>query len=302
MNGLILINKPQNYTSFDVVASMRKICNQKKVGHTGTLDPMATGVLPILLGNATKAQSILPNNDKKYSATFKLGITTDTQDITGKILSTSDVKITINELQSTLNSFIGEIKQTPPMYSALKQKGVKLYELARKGINIERESRIISIYELKLIDFNQEMNTVKIDVKCSKGTYIRTLCHDIGESLGCGATLIELCRTCACGFNIDDCITIDNAKALASKNLISSKLITTDILFDLYKPVKVSINQSVRFKNGGSLDISRTSIEPNIKDKSIIRVYGNDDSFIGLGIILKEKNELQIYKLFNNVV
>ncbi len=302
MNGLILINKPKNYTSFDVVASMRKICNQKKVGHTGTLDPMATGVLPILLGNATKAQSILPNDDKKYSATFKLGITTDTQDITGKVLSTSNVKVTINELQAILNSFIGEIKQIPPMYSALKQKGVKLYELARNGINIERDSRMVSIYELELIDFNPEINTVKIDVKCSKGTYIRTLCHDIGDSLGCGATLTELCRTSACGFNIDDCITIENAKTLASKNLISSKLIKTDKLFNLYKAIKVSIGQSVRFKNGGPLDIFRTSIEPNIKDKTIIRVYGDDDSFIGLGIICKEKNELKIYKLFNNVI
>lgn len=302
MNGLILINKPQNYTSFDVVASIRKICNQKKVGHTGTLDPMATGVLPILLGNATKAQSILPNNDKEYSATFKLGITTDTQDITGKILSTSNVNVTLDEIKVILNSFIGEISQIPPMYSALKQKGVKLYELARKGINIERESRIINIYKLELSEFNSEINTVKINVKCSKGTYIRTLCHDIGNALGCGATLTELCRTSACGFNIDDSITIEDAKILASKNLISSKLIEIDKLFNCYRAIKISISQSQRFKNGGSLDISRISIEPNINDKTILRVYGDDDSFIGLGIICREKNELLIYKLFNNII
>ena len=225
MNGIIVIDKPKDFTSFDVVAVMRRLTNQKKIGHAGTLDPMATGVLPILIGKATKVQSILPDETKEYVAEFKLGIKSDTQDITGNIIEETICNIKKEDLQKVLDNFIGNIKQIPPMYSAVKQNGKRLYDLARQGIEVERRERSIKIYKLELISFLEKTQEAKILVGCSKGTYIRTLCVDIGDKLDCGAVLTSLRRTLACSFSIKDSITLDEAKRLASEKILLEKLI-----------------------------------------------------------------------------
>ena len=222
MNGIIVIDKGNGYTSFDVVAKMRRICGEKKIGHTGTLDPMATGVLPILIGNATKAQSLLPESDKEYEATFSFGITTDTLDITGKIISQTESNVKLEDLEAVLPQFRGNIMQLPPMYSAVSKDGVRLYELARKGLITEREARPVTVYKLDLLNFDEQLQSAKIIVKCSKGTYIRSICDDIGQTLGCGAVMTSLRRVTACGYTLDDAITLEKAKELSENGRGSS--------------------------------------------------------------------------------
>lgn len=297
MNGIIIIDKPQNFTSFDVVAIMRKLFSQKKIGHAGTLDPMATGVLPILLGSATKVQDMFPDSNKEYIAGFKLGVTTDTLDITGKILSRSNSSVKRSQVEEKMNCFKGNIKQMPPMYSALKKDGKKLYELARKGIEVQREKRDVYIQEIELIDFDEKEQTGTIRVLCSKGTYIRSLCDDLGSELGCGAVMTKLRRTMACGFRIEESMSIDKAKDFAKMDKLKDKIISIDKIFSLYPSIKVSDAQARRFKNGGSLDLMRTSIRNNYRDKEKFRVY-NQEKFLGLGITSREKEQLLIYKLF----
>ncbi len=301
LSGIIVIDKPQNYTSFDVVAVMRGITKQKKVGHTGTLDPLATGVLPILLGSATKAQNLLPDSDKEYIAEFLLGIETDTQDITGRVLNKSKVSVTKAELESVLEKFKGKIKQIPPMYSAVKKDGKRLYDLARSGITVDRPSREVTVKELELISFNEESYKVSIRVYCSKGTYIRTLCSDIGNVLLCGATLTSLRRTMACGFNIDKSITLDQANSYGANLLFDEKLIKTDKLFLNYERVNISLAQTTRFKNGGSLMIERTNLSnkaDELFNDQLIRIYSNDDLFLGLAYVDLNDKSLKVKKRF----
>jgi len=205
INGILIIDKPESWTSHDVVAKLRGALRIKRIGHGGTLDPMATGVLPIFIGTATSMASTSTDADKEYIAGLKLGVVTDTQDITGKVLSENDVSVTVDDIRGILSCFTGKQQQIPPMYSAKKQNGKKLYELARKGIEVKREPRDIEIYELELIE------QFLLRVKCSKGTYIRTLCHDIGTALGCGATMCSLRRTMSGRFKIEDAITLDKA-------------------------------------------------------------------------------------------
>ncbi len=296
MNGIIVIDKPKDFTSFDVVAVMRKLCNQKKIGHTGTLDPMATGVLPILLGKATKAQDILPCTDKEYHANFKLGISTDTLDITGTILKTTECKnIKTKDILAVLENYKGDIMQIPPMYSAVKKDGVRLYDLARKGVEVERVARPITIRNLELLSFNEETFEGVISVRCSKGTYIRTLVDDIGNDLNVGATLTQLRRTFACGYTLDDAVTLEEMREISkSQNILP---LSIESLFTTYESVNLSVNQSTRFSNGGNIDINRTNLR-NISDNQILRVKSSDDKFIGLGKICMEINELKIYKMF----
>lgn len=297
MDGIIVINKPEGYTSFDVVSVMKKLFSQKKVGHAGTLDPIATGVLPILLGSATKAQDMFPNSDKEYIAEFKLGITTDTLDITGKALTQSNIYVNKFQVEEALKYFKGNIKQIPPMYSALKKDGKKLYELARKGIEVQREQRNITIKEIELMDFNEQEQTGVIRVLCSKGTYIRSICDDLGSNLGCGAIMTNLKRTMACGFKIEESLTINEARKLSEIGKLNEKVIGVDNIFKIYKYVNVSEAQAKRFKNGGSLDLLRTNIKNNYSDKEKFRVY-NKEKFLGLGIASKVEEQLLIYKLF----
>lgn len=298
MNGIIVIDKENGYTSFDVVAKMRRICGEKKIGHTGTLDPMATGVLPILIGNATKAQSLLPESDKEYEATFSFGITTDTLDITGKVLSQTESNVKSEDLEAVLPQFRGDIMQLPPMYSAISKDGVRLYELARKGLVTEREARPITVYKLDLLNFDEQLQSAQILVKCSKGTYIRSICDDIGQALGCGAVMTSLRRVTACGYTLDDAITLEKAKELSENGMLEEYLRPTESVFACYPSVKVTEAQAVRFKNGGGLMLSRTDVDDNSENGAYYRVYNSSDVFLGLGYVNKEKEELSVKKQF----
>ena len=225
MSNLILIDKPQGFTSFDVVAKLRGILRQKKIGHTGTLDPMATGVLVCLVGKATKLAERMPSADKRYTATVRLGMTTDTQDSTGTVLTQCAADITREQLAHACKPFVGEISQLPPMYSAVSVGGRRLYDLAREGVEVERTPRRITVYSLDILDFDRDGQTAVLDVCCSKGSYIRTLAHDIGASLGVGGTLTALRRTEACGFSLDGCHTLAQLQQAKDEDRLSDYLL-----------------------------------------------------------------------------
>ena len=211
-NGIIIIDKPEGWTSMDVCAKLRGILRTKKIGHAGTLDPMATGVLPVFVGQATRAVSFAESGSKEYVAGLRLGLVTNTQDTSGETLETHDVTATADDLRAVLSRFTGPIEQIPPMFSAIKIGGKKLYELARKGQEVERKSRAVTIYELKLLEQTGK-NEYLLRVLCSKGTYVRTLCHDIGAALGCGGCMSSLRRTMAAGFTLSDAVTLDDVQA-----------------------------------------------------------------------------------------
>ena len=236
MTGIICINKDSDITSFGVVSKVRGICREKKVGHTGTLDPMATGVLPIMLGGATRFLNFLPDSDKGYRASFILGKTTDTLDITGEVVEEFEVKVGVEEVKSALDNFRGEIEQIPPMFSAKSIDGVRLYELARRGEAVEREACRVEIKSLELVDFDEISNCYTIDVLCSKGTYIRSLIDDIGRFLGCGAVMTSLKRTRAMGFGLEDCVTLDELQKMRDSNEdFKTVLHSVDSMFSQYK-------------------------------------------------------------------
>lgn len=309
-NGLLLIDKPMDFTSFDVCAVMRGMLKTKKIGHSGTLDPMATGVLPILVGSATRALDLIPSHDKIYEADFKLGLRTDTLDITGTVVEQCEnINISEAEMRDVLKKFSGDIMQVPPMYSAISVNGQKLYDLARKGIEVEREARPITIYSITLDEYNEGECCGRLTVSCSKGTYIRTLIDDIGKELGCGAVLTALRRTMASGMTIDKCITLKQAQALKDSGSLNDRILPIDEIFKNYPSVIITDNQVVRFNNGAALALDR--IQPPYIDgiqqtqrlndesyaqKSLYRVYSRDNVFLGLGI--KEIDELKVFKRF----
>lgn len=252
MDGVFNIYKEKGFTSHDVVAIVRKTINQKKVGHTGTLDPEAEGVLPICVGKATKLADYIMADNKTYKATVKLGIITDTLDIWGEVLEERNVSSTKEEITDAVKSFIGKIEQIPPMYSAIKINGQKLYQLARKGIEVERKSRSVEIFDITVDEFISE-NEFSITVYCSKGTYIRSLCADIGEKLGCGATMTSLVRLKTGAFDGSNAITLDALKALAEKGEAENALLgVTDVLRD-YKKVKTVKKADKLMKNGAKI-------------------------------------------------
>lgn len=299
MNGVLLIDKPKEFTSFDVIAVVRGVTGQRKAGHTGTLDPNATGVLPVLLGNATKAQDLIPNHDKKYIADFRLGITTDTLDIWGKVLSQTESDVSEEQVLSALDSFRGEIWQLPPMFSAVQKNGQRLYDLARKGIEVEREKRRVTVYSLELLEFDRAAQCGRLEIFCSKGTYVRTVIDNIGKKLNVGAVMTDLRRTEACGFTLDNCLTLEQLKAMKENGNIAGALTSVEDLFVAYPRLNISPAQAKRFSNGGALDISRTALRnTEISDKQIFRVCESGGMFIGLGIINAADNMLKIYKLF----
>ncbi len=277
MNGMVLINKPKDFTSFDVVAVMRKVLGTKKIGHTGTLDPMATGVLPLMVGKATRLCDRLPDENKAYKATVQLGLTTDTLDITGTVLSQTQSQITRNQVEALLPRFTGEQMQVPPMYSAVSVNGVRLYDLARQGKTVERRARPIFIEQLTLLDFCEKTQTFTITVSCSKGTYIRSLIDDMGKALGVGATLTALCRTRACGFSLEECITLEEAKERSPQQLLQP----VDKALQGYKAVTVTAAQAARFQNGGALDVERLPLSNNAT--GMFRVYNPESTLLGLG-------------------
>ena len=299
MNGVLLIDKPQEFTSFDVVAVVRRITGQKKIGHTGTLDPNATGVLVVLLGTATKAQDLILNHDKSYIADFRLGMTTDTLDIWGSVTSENHSEVCREDIMRIIPDFTGEIEQLPPMFSAVQKNGQRLYDLARQGVEVEREKRRVTVYSLELLDFDEKEQCGRLAISCSKGTYVRTIIDDIGARLGCGAVMTGLRRTSACGFELKDCITLDSAKQLAADGLLEARLLSVESLFEGLRFVRISQAQAKRFSNGGALDLARTALSRlGCENGELFRVKDSEGGFLGLGIADKDSGLLKIHKLF----
>lgn len=299
LDGIIILDKPEDYTSFDMVAKMRKLLGTRKVGHAGTLDPMATGVLPIFVGRATKCCDILPDQNKRYTATFQLGYTTDTLDATGRVLTRTEVTATKEDVQKALEQFRGEIMQLPPMYSAIQINGKRLYDLARQGIEIERERRPVTITSLELIDSDEQNNTYVIDVACSKGTYIRTLCADIGEALGCGATMTALRRTRAAGFSLEDSITLEQAEQLSAQGTLAQRLLPIETVFASLPALKLEGKQQTMYQNGVKLDLARLDGMQTMKDYTgDLRVIGEDGIFLGVSYPDWDEGLLRMRKLF----
>lgn len=287
MNGIIIVDKPAGWTSHDVVAKLRGALKVKRVGHGGTLDPMATGVLVVFVGTATGAAQFSEAADKEYIASLRAGIVTDTQDITGNILSQHEASVTPEAISAVFKNFTGEQKQTPPMYSALKHKGKKLYELARKGIEVERQARDISIYEIKLI--NSIENEHSFIVKCSKGTYIRTLCHDIGAALGCGAAMSSLRRTASGRYRIDMARSMDDILNLINQKSYDELLLQTDTIFSEYPKLQLTEDDVKRSKNGQSCMLRE-------EEDNKYRVYDHEGKFMLFGQIIE--GELKKIKAF----
>ncbi|MEA5011621.1 MAG: tRNA pseudouridine(55) synthase TruB [Angelakisella sp.] len=292
--GIICIDKPQGFTSFDAVAKVRGITKHRKIGHGGTLDPMATGVLPLFFGRAAKATELMPVQEKRYTATFSLGLTTDTQDITGKVLSQQQTNVTKTQLEAVLDTQRGAIKQLPPMFSAVWVDGRRLYSLARQGIEIERELRDVTIHSLELLEFDEAAQQCIIDVRCSKGTYIRTLCHDIGDKLGVGATLTALRRTETLGFSIEECYTFEQLCDIMARGDLEKTLMPVDAAFREYGRMYLSPQQARMFLNGVRLDLSRVRYP---KGAELVRVY-EPGRFLGLARPDEEAGDLVIVKLF----
>ena len=295
MNGVILIHKEKDFTSFDVVAVVRKLTGQKKVGHTGTLDPNATGVLPVLLGTATKAQDIIPCHDKRYRADFRFGIATDTLDIWGKVMEQQPSDITQEQIEGALGSLRGEIEQLPPMYSAVSVGGKRLYQYAREGKEVERRSRKVTVYSLELISFDGAAQSGTLDIYCSNGTYIRTLIDDLAHALGTVGVMTDLVRYEACGYPLDDCMTLDELRQRIDSG-DASFLHSVESIFMAYDEVMVSDKQAHRFVNGNPLDIVRTPLRDYAGDKKIFRVKDRQGAFLSLGII--DGDSLKLYKHF----
>ena len=278
MNGFVVLDKPAGVTSFKAAAPLRRLYNEKKAGHTGTLDPMATGVLPVALGKAARFIDYLPDAGKAYTARFRCGLTTDTLDITGTVLSERPARVTEDDVLAMLPRFRGEIAQVPPMYSALSVNGQRLYELARKGIEVERQARRVTVGTLELTGvFDEEF---EIAVSCSKGTYIRSLIADIGEALGCGAVMTALRRTRSNGFTIEEARTPEQVEALGE-----AAVLPLDHPFACYAALSVTEAQANRFRNGGGLFTQRLKGEPR---EGTYRVYAPDGLFLGLGRVPAE--------------
>ena len=251
MDGIVIVDKPQGWTSQDVTARLRRVFGTRRIGHGGTLDPMATGVLPVLVGRATRAVEFFEHAEKTYETVLRLGITTDTEDMTGTVLTEENVSFTEEQLQETLTAFRGEILQVPPMYSALKVNGQKLCDLARKGKTVERQPRPITIHELTLVERGE--NTLRLRVRCSKGTYIRTLCKDIGEKLGCGGCMESLRRVAAGEYTIDEAVPL---QTLLDTEEPEKYLRDVDTMFRNYPAVTLTANQETRCRNGNAFSVS----------------------------------------------
>ena len=291
MDGILCIDKPEGMTSFLCVAIVRRLLGEKKVGHAGTLDPNATGVLPILVGRGTKLLDHLPCHDKCYTATLRFGAVSDTLDIWGEVEETGKPIPTLAEVEAALPAFRGDILQVPPMTSALKKDGVRLYELARQGIEIEREAREITVYRLEIVSYNEQSGELTVDCACSKGTYVRTIGADLGRALGCGAVMTALCRTEAAGYALSACHTLEQLRAMSEEQR-QGLLLPTETLFTVYPSITVSPAQATRFQNGGALALDRLKTAVD----GTVRVCAPDGTFLGLGT--PQDGELTVRKLF----
>ena len=271
MTGILLIDKPSGWTSSDVVAKLRGVLRERRIGHSGTLDPKATGLLVVFVGRATRAVEFAESQEKRYRAGLRLGLETDTQDITGHPIGGEKRDVSVEELENVLASFRGEIEQIPPMYSAIKVKGQKLYEIARRGGEVERRPRRITIHELKVAGRDGE--DYLLDIRCSKGTYVRTLCHDIGRTLGCGGCMSSLRRTRAGAFRLEDAHTLDEVQKAADAGQPESLLLPVDTLFD---EEKATIT-------GKAEAILRVGGQPGIKlPEGRYRIYSDKGEFLAL--------------------
>ncbi len=293
MQGLLLLNKPKGITSFSAVSTVKRAAHEKRVGHTGTLDPMATGVLPVFLGRATALSSLMLDADKKYIAEIQLGITTDTCDITGEVLEECEVKVNQNDVENILERFRGKISQVPPMYSALKKDGVRLYDLARQGKTVEIQPREIEVLELSILKPLDKNNRFSVLCHVSKGTYIRSLARDIGEALGCGATLSELQRIQTAGFDISQCIALDKI----NEENINGYLLNEETAVKHLRALSVTKNQAVRFCNGGQLAFERLNVT-NFNDNELFRIKFKNQ-FLGIGVAELEKQQIAIKCIIN---
>lgn len=269
MNGIVIVDKPAQWTSQDVTARLRRVFDTRRIGHGGTLDPMATGVLPVFVGRATRGVEFFEHAEKTYETVLRLGITTDTEDMTGTVLETKRVDISQEELETVLARFRGKIRQIPPMYSALKVNGQKLCDLARKGKQVERQPREIEIFTLELLEFSGE--TARLRVRCSKGTYIRTLCKDIGEALGCGGCMESLRRVQAGEYTVAEAVPL---KTLLETDDPEQFLRGVDTMFRDVPAVTLTANQETRCRNGNSFSVKMSD--------GRYRAYGADGSFLML--------------------
>lgn len=286
MNGIVIINKEKGFTSFDVVACLRRILSTRKIGHTGTLDPDATGVLPVCVGSATKAVDLLTAKEKEYIATVQLGSETDTQDSSGKVLRESDVSVSEEDIRRVAERFVGEIDQIPPMYSAIKQDGKKLYELARAGKTVERKPRRITVYELEILDIDLEKNQFSMRVACSKGTYIRTLCQDMGETLGCYAHMAELCRTKTGPFALCEALTLKEVEEKMAAG-DTAFLMETDRVFEDIPALKLSAREAEMVRNGVRIRAKE------FPEGSRCRMYDERGEFLAVSQVLESRWKIE---------
>ncbi len=305
MNGILNIYKEKGFTSHDVVAKLRGICGQRKIGHTGTLDPDAVGVLPVCLGNATRLCDMLTDKTKEYEAVMLLGKVTDTQDTSGTVLEEKPVNVTEEQAREAIFSFIGHYEQIPPMYSAVKVNGKRLYELARAGKEIERKSRPVEILELEILDMQLPFVTMR--VSCSKGTYIRTLCHDIGQKLGCGACMASLKRTRSGQFSIEDAITLSEAERRMKEGTLEEMLVSVESVFSDLPVITVKPGFEVMAQNGNSFypnqirrddngKIRQTTGETEKREEA--RLYDESGRFYGIYLFDEQNKRWKPEKMF----
>ncbi|MGN0395344.1 MAG: tRNA pseudouridine(55) synthase TruB [Coprococcus sp.] len=295
IDGFINVYKEQGYTSFDVVAKLRGILKQKKIGHTGTLDPMAEGVLLVCLGNATKMCDLLTEKDKSYTCVMLLGKTTDTEDITGTVLSENSSIPDEDTVKETILSYIGEYQQVPPMYSAIKVNGKKLYELARQGIEIERQARSVIIHSIEIEEI--ELPRVRFKVRCSKGTYIRSLCRDIGESLHCGAVMEQLIRTEVKDFRIEDSIRLADIESARDDGSLMKYVLSTDMLMKELPALHIKMSAMRLLLNGNKLRACDFEENKVIYDKNV-KVYDAYGKFTALYTYDRDRNQYVPFKMF----
>ncbi|MBR2640182.1 MAG: tRNA pseudouridine(55) synthase TruB [Oscillospiraceae bacterium] len=296
MTGILPVKKPQKFTSFDVIGKLRGVTKTRKIGHSGTLDPMATGVLPLFFGGATKCCDILPNEDKRYVADLKFGIVTDTQDIFGKVLKETKSHVLKEEFEHVMLGFIGKQMQTPPMYSAVKVNGRPLYDLAREGKTVERAQKEIEVYDIKLLEFDEHAQIAKIEVSCGKGTFIRTLINDMGEKLGFGASMTALERTMAAGFDISECYTISEIEEMMQDGTFEEHLIPIERLYEDLPKIVLSDFDKRLYRSGVPLELQKRGwggISGNIA------VFDEEGMLLGISFMDEEANELKLRKMLN---
>lgn len=296
MTGILPVKKPADFTSFDVIGKLRGVTKTRKIGHSGTLDPMATGVLPLFFGGATKCCDFLPNEDKRYVADIKFGIVTDTQDTTGRVLKESESRVTEGEFAEVMSDFIGKQMQTPPMFSAAKINGRPLYDLAREGKVVERAQKEIEVYDIKLLEFDEHAQTARIEVSCGKGTFIRTLINDMGEKLGCGASMSALERTMAAGFELSECFTISEIEEMMEKGNFEEHLIPIERLYENLPKIVLGDFDKRLYRSGVPLELQKRGwggIPGNIA------VFDESGMLLGISFMDEEANELKLRKMLN---